>query len=204
MTRQVLDTSALRALATLSVGAILLLISLASKLTYNDLLRQSRGHAQALTLMDAIDGIVPKLRAAEKALTDYSKEHYISRWRRVTIYHWADPRESGGYLETARKKFGKVVDADKQLTIAHGEVSRLIQELTKVDIVRGQRYYTPLRSRIAEVRSICESKLSAVSRGIPRAVLSPRKKLRNLLKVTLIAGAVASALGLFFCWELVQ
>ena len=198
--RRVLDVSGPVASATLSVGVILLLISLASKLTYDDLVRQNPGHARALRTMDVTDSVVAKLKPAEKALTDYSQVYHTSRASR-TSYHWADPRESAGHLKTARKKIQKAMDGDRELTKAPNKITRLIKELHEVDVIRGERYYSSLRNRVGDVRSICESKLSSLSEGVPQAVVSRREKLRRELKITLTAGAIITAFGVLFCWS---
>ncbi len=200
---RILHVRARAGFGILSVGVLLLLASLYSKVSYDRFRKQFSQHESTITQMDFLDSTIPKLKSAEKALTTYSWRSYVSPGRRIgrrrTHHHGADPRESAQHVKRALAALEGQL-GDRELAEARGKLAALFEELREVETVRTESYYSPLRERIENVRGGLESQLSRLAKKLPPKLLATRQRLRKETRITLYVGLGVSALGLLMVW----
>ncbi len=181
-------------------GVAFLLFSLATKLTYDDLRRENLQHFESLRRMDALEPVIARLKRAEEALTTWAR---AARSRHGTDWHHANPRESARHVRKARRRLEKALDGDQETGRAYQELGVLHKELMEVDRHHGEYRYEPFKGRIVAARKGCQTRLSQLAAGVPKSLLTQRKRLRKQCTTTLTWGIFLLAFGVlcFLEWS---
>ena len=172
-------------------GVAFLLFALATKLTYDDLRTRNLEHFMAIRKMDVLDGVITRLQRAEEALTTWVREDDDDG----TDWHHADPRESARHLIKSRKRLKKALDGDQEAGRAYRELQLLHDELMEVNRHHGEYRYESFKGRIVTVRKGCQTWFSQLAAGLPKGVLTERKRLRKQCTTTLTWGIFLLAFG---------
>jgi hypothetical protein len=190
---RVWDINAVVALSPLVIAAILLLISLASELSYDDLRKAHPQYSRALRLVDTIEKVTPKLEVAASDLRDYE----IPGGDSDTL-HPANPRHASVNVGRAARVLHTVLRDWPELEALHRELVFLQKRLKTVDVLRGEGGYRPLRLRIEQVSSTFEWKIGELVKSMPQRMVGERTRLRNWSRISFRWAIVSALLGLVF------
>ena len=191
---RVWDINALVALSPLVIAAILLLISLASELSYGDLCREHPQYASTLTLMDVIDKVTARLNLARRDLTDY-----VVEGRYGPDHHWANSTHAAVNVKRAREALEKMLHEEPDLREAHRLLGELHQQLRKAEVVQGERWY---RDRFGPLfdhaQGVLETYVGPRTDLVPKAILVRRKLLQKWSRIPFWWGIGVGFVGVSF------
>lgn len=188
---RVWDINAVVALLPLVIAAILLLISLASELSYGDLCREYPDFARTLRLMDVMDKVTAILDVARDDLTDYATQE--------GGHHWANSTHAAVNVKRAAKALEEVLDDEPGLREAHRLLGELHRQLRDAEIVQGERWY---RDRFGPLfdhaQGVLEEYVGRRTDLVPKAILVRRRLLQKWSRIPFWWGIGVGFVGVSF------